>query len=363
MNQEIVQRGVEDLKTDVTNGASILAIKAVKCLHNALSDTESDLNVLKTELRRAGYALATARPSMGAPITSAITSALEAIWEAWAQNVPEQDRTELPSPSPAVAQAKAVLDSQLHRRRETSQTIASNFANWLRSLPSNPDRPLNLLTLSSSSTLRACLLAAAPASSLPTAPSTTSIALHVLESRPANEGAAFAAALLASPALRSPSAGGRLSISLAPDSHVALLARAADAVLLGADRISAAGDVSNKTGSLAAAVCANAFGRPVVVVTETDKIAPPGGMQAHGVEEGPREEVVAAWRRDVRDGLDAVEVRNVVFEWVPASFVDVYVMETGVVGREEIGRLSERKAELERRFFEGLARGEDRRGG
>ena len=78
----------------------------------------------------------------------------------------------------------------------------------------------------------------------------------------------------------------RLTLRILPDCAVATAVQDAHLVLLGADRISAEGDVSNKIGSLAAAVSAKGVGIDdgspantapvVVVVSDVDKIVPEG---------------------------------------------------------------------------------------
>jgi methylthioribose-1-phosphate isomerase len=73
-------------------------------------------------------------------------------------------------------------------------------------------------------------------------------------------------------------ARARLNVRILPDCAVATAAREAQLLLLGADRISASGNVSNKIGSLAAAVCIKTLNpkAQVVVVSDADKIGVTG---------------------------------------------------------------------------------------
>src|SRR6202012_1926363 len=136
----------------------------------------------------------------------------------------------------------SAVQSCINGRETSVDRIATAFAGWISQLDLKSDRAINVVTLSSSSTLKRCLISALRAKSQ------LRLHLKILESRPRFEGASFALSLLKS--TEDESISDRLSIEVAPDCAVAMLARDADVVLLGADRISSAGDVSNKTGSL-----------------------------------------------------------------------------------------------------------------
>jgi methylthioribose-1-phosphate isomerase len=72
---------------------------------------------------------------------------------------------------------------------------------------------------------------------------------------------------------------GRLRMVIATDASVGILSKDVDLVIIGADRISEAGDMSNKTGSLAAVLASKevTHGSAIVVcISEADKIAPTG---------------------------------------------------------------------------------------
>jgi translation initiation factor 2B subunit (eIF-2B alpha/beta/delta family)/8-oxo-dGTP pyrophosphatase MutT (NUDIX family) len=226
------------------------------------------------------------------------------------------------------------------------------------------ERWVKILTLSSSSTIKGAVLRA-----LEEDPS-RHIELRVLESRPLFEGVSMARDILSSisQSMSQPNSASqgpsdlrsRLKIVLASDASVGVLARDVDVVLIGADRISEFGDVTNKTGSLAAVLTAKSVtkGKAVVVcVSELEKIAGPEDIKKHMDEDNDPSEVTDTWGEADNEGplwKEMVKVRNVYFEWVPAKNVDCYVCETGFLTREDIARYSRRVKELEGEMFEGL---------
>ena len=359
MDPTVIARGVQELKHDFTNGARVLATRAVACMRDALpqSDCAKTQTELGNDIAQAGYHLAAARPSMGAPITSAILAALDAIWEDWQSPADSS----MPAPEPLARRARSVLDEQLERRLHSSRTLAAGFAHWVCALPVNADRTVRLLTLSSSSTLHESLVAAVVALGhrRRAQPCNDKVEIRILESRPACEGADFAAKLLKEESVRSLE---NCKITVGPESHLCMLADNIDALLVGADRVSEHGDVSNKTGSLAAAICTRVIcpTASIVVLSETDKIAKPAGVDEHVVESGDPAEVSAAWQKSTSTFLDVqceaqrCSVRNVYFEWVPSSYVDLYLTEVGEQKRSNISLLSAQKGDLEDRFFQHL---------
>ena len=103
-----------------------------------------------------------------------------------------------------------------------------------------------------------------------------------------------------------------------------------DAVVVGADRIAANGDVANKIGTYMLAVLAKEHGIPFYVAAPRSTIdldAPDGaGIK---VEERPADEVTGyAGRRVAAEG---VGVRNPAFDVTPARLVSAVVTELGVV--------------------------------
>jgi len=103
-----------------------------------------------------------------------------------------------------------------------------------------------------------------------------------------------------------------------------------DAVVVGADRIAANGDVANKIGTYPLAVLAREHGVPFYVaapLTTIDATCPDGG--AIPVEQRPPEEVLeAAGRRFAPPGVPAW---NPAFDVTPARLVTALITEAGVV--------------------------------
>ncbi|RME28347.1 MAG: S-methyl-5-thioribose-1-phosphate isomerase [Deltaproteobacteria bacterium] len=126
--------------------------------------------------------------------------------------------------------------------------------------------------------------------------------------------------------------------TLITDSAAAMLMAAGrvDAVLVGADRIAANGDFANKIGTLALALLAHHHALPFYVVAPRSTVDPacPGGHAIPIEERDPDE---------VRGGPGAppwaptdVPVCNPAFDVTPAALVTAWVLDTGVLRREEV---------------------------
>ena len=111
-----------------------------------------------------------------------------------------------------------------------------------------------------------------------------------------------------------------------------------DLVIVGADRVAANGDVVNKIGTLAKAVCAREFGIPfyVAVPPSTFDAAIPTGA-AVTIEERSEDEVHYQTGPDEEGTVRRVRVtspgspaRNPAFDVTPARLVTAYVTESGV---------------------------------
>ena len=294
---------------------------------------------------------------MGSAISSALVRALGLVryaWEAefgaeWMQMEGREDMERF------VRAAEGVLDVLVRERRKCVGRVGGGFAGWLMGKGFKAEfkgRPVRILTLSASGTIKSALVTAVR--------NGMKIDLRVLESRPRFEGAVFGLALRRE--LEREDLEKELEVHIATDSSVALLARDVDVVLLAADRISGAGDVSNKIGSLPAAICAKMLSpnAQVVVVSETDKIAKPGSMEEHADEENEMQEVTKAW--NFAPNFDErysepkkVKVRNVYFEWIPSKWVDLYICEDGILSREDVYEISVRTERLEKELFGNLA--------
>jgi methylthioribose-1-phosphate isomerase len=145
------------------------------------------------------------------------------------------------------------------------------------------------------------------------------------ETRPLLQGARLTAYELA-----------RLGIphTLIVDSAAAglLAGGAAQAVIVGCDRVAANGDVANKVGTYALALAAQAAGVPFVVVgpTSTIDFACPSGA-AITIEERAADEVLVLGGEALAPA--GTRVRNPAFDVTPAALITALVTERGVVSR------------------------------
>ncbi len=101
------------------------------------------------------------------------------------------------------------------------------------------------------------------------------------------------------------------------------------AVLVGADRIAANGDVANKVGTLSLAVSAKRFGVPFYVVapsTSFDPLTPDGNYIK--VEERPEEEITEIL--GARIAPENTRALNYAFDITPAELITCYITEEGI---------------------------------
>lgn len=104
-----------------------------------------------------------------------------------------------------------------------------------------------------------------------------------------------------------------------------------DAVVVGADRIAANGDVANKIGTLGVAILAKHFGIPFYVAAPTSSIdASLGSGDAIPIEQRDGAEVLS-------DPIGGVDVLNPAFDVTPASLVTKIITERGVFDPASIG--------------------------
>ncbi|KAK8131759.1 hypothetical protein PG984_008197 [Apiospora sp. TS-2023a] len=361
--------GLRDLQTDHESGARQLAAKAVSVLRDVISATHKPSkhdyvgpldynNAWWAKIRLAAWHLwKNGRESMVAAIVSALVSVLDLIEQATLiTGGPPNERS---------LRTYQTIEKYLAQRESAVAEISASFVDFAKdrvlSEGGRPEARLKVLTLSSSSTIASCCARAA------TALDGVVIDLRILESRPLCEGVTLASNLLSA-------TGGhekttRIDITLYSDASAALASEDVDLVLLGADRISAAGDVSNKTGSLPAVLSAKHIspGARVVILSEVDKIAGPGEASEHVVEENDATELSRGWRDFGVKGADdvlevassqdggrnagKVKVKNVYFEWVPAHFIDAYVTDEGIWSAEEIRNRSDWVGAETDRFF------------
>lgn len=139
-----------------------------------------------------------------------------------------------------------------------------------------------------------------------------------------------------------------VEVTLICDSMAAVLLRdgAAQAVIVGADRITARGDTANKIGTYGLAVQAKHHGVPFYVAapTTTFDLSITTGSEIP-IEERAAEEVTEAFGR--RTAPAGVKVWNPAFDVTPAELIAGIVTERGVispVGEEGVSRIGESHA-------------------
>src|SRR5690606_33691987 len=250
---------VAPLRADVRCGAAGLAHGAGALFETALAESAAaDVDEFRTSLSRLALRVLEAQPSMAPLLTLASTVLLAA------------------SGTASVQEARAAARSALEQFRERLQAAGRETAARAEGLIPAGGR---LLTVSSSSTVRAALLEAAKRRSFD---------VVCLEGRPNLEGRSLAAALAA--------AGVR--VTLAVDAVI----RGCDLVLTGAGSIGDLG-VVNKIGTRPAAQAAKSAGIPIYALADTTKILP-GGVPQSVDDDRPAAEVwpdapqgVAIWNR------------------------------------------------------------------
>ncbi len=373
MVSDETDKGLAILRNDHERGAQALAVKALEILLEFVRGEEMakliSVKEFWTELRwRAWHLAKNGRPSMGAAIEAGLFRAL-----ALARSKLKEDEY-----SGSLQTVKSIIESSIEATisgsKQSLQTLAGYFVDFVQKngLPENGNEPprysLHIVTLSASGTLTECL--ARLIENLPT--DGLHVKLSVLESRPGFEGVSFVNKLLATllkgdvtkHANKHAKFLGKLKIEISSDASVASVIEDADYLLLGGDKVLQNGNVSNKIGSLPAAVLAKTLSSncKVVAVFETSKIISSNFDSEHPkTEYNDPAELTNAWPSslltDLKDNQSEgflVEVKNTYFEWVSARYIDAYISEEGVLDLAHIARLSAQSVELEKTLFEDL---------
>ncbi|ETS74224.1 hypothetical protein PFICI_14090 [Pestalotiopsis fici W106-1] len=349
--------GLKALQNDHESGARVLAASAVRILRDVIyklpppGQSDDSAKVIRMAAWHLCY---NGRESMGAAITSSIVTVLDKIEEVLkkVKTNPEGQKDEVLSEIDKFLEQR---DSAVDRLRGffVEHIIANTFDNR------NPQDTLSVLTMSYSSTISGSLLAAARSLNV-------ALDLRILESRPLCEGVTLASKLL-----EEATPEDNVNVTLYSDASAAIAAQGVDAFLLGADRISAEGDVSNKTGTLPTALSTRYVSpnAKIIVLSEVEKIAGPGPINEHGVEENDPAELWRSWNNTVKGASILVQytgkshentshstasVKNIYFEWLPASFVNTYITDEGSWSLKDIRAKSSEIGKQTTRFFSGL---------
>jgi methylthioribose-1-phosphate isomerase len=118
------------------------------------------------------------------------------------------------------------------------------------------------------------------------------------------------------------------------------------AIVVGADRIAANGDVANKIGTYTVAILAKEHGIPFYVAAplSTVDLETPDGSKIPIEQRNPREVTHIAGKQMTPDG---VEIENPAFDVTPAKYVTAIVTERGIARapyEEALKRLAEERA-------------------
>lgn len=281
---------VAPLRAEVVSGAAVVGRTAAEVMRRvAVRGPAADVDELRELLGQAAVRILDAQPAM-APLVTLASRVLTSV----------EDTDEL-----ADARREAARTAEAFRG-EVEQAIGRAASRAARMLADGG----RVVTLSSSTTVRAAVLEAARSATLE---------VVCLESRPAGEGQSQARAL----------AAGGVPVVFAVDAAAESLLDGARCVLLGADSLGDRG-VVNKIGSTALARAARARNVAVWVLADTTKLLPPGFPQPLG-DDRPTDEV---WRAP-----GGVQIWNRYFEIVADEFVDRFVLEQGARSSAELQAL------------------------
>ncbi|KAG0650887.1 eIF-2B GDP-GTP exchange factor subunit alpha [Hyphodiscus hymeniophilus] len=362
---EETEKGLAILRDDHESGAQALAVKALEILRSFVNGDEmskiADPESYWRELRwRAWHLAKNGRPSMGAAIQSVIFKALAAADSNWSQNGSSTFHTLDTLIMRNII--NSAIEATAATRMSSLQNLAQHFVEFIERNHSSEHgndqsiSPTHIVTLSSSGSIMKCLAKLIESSSK----QAVAIRLTVLESRPNFEGVSFVNKLL-STIEKDSNVLAKLKIEIVNDASVASVVENADYLLIGGDKVLQDGKVSNKIGSLPAAILAKVLNPKcrVVALFETSKITHTDFDSEHPkTEYNDASEMVNAWPATELSGLEEnrslgfqLEVKNAYFEWVPAQYIDAYISEEGVLGVNEIAKLSAASSDLENKLF------------
>lgn len=362
MNAEASQTlrsGLQELKNDHQSGSRELTTIALRAFRDVLMHLRSDEKWWETARMAAWHLWKNGRESMGAATLNAFLGVLADIEGMVGKGLDSESVWD-----PVLA----VVDRHLENRRTMSAHLKDSFVAYLEktflATPTSQSPSLTLLTLSASSTIRDSILNAF--ASLPI----SRLDLRILESRPLFEGASMASSLISELKSKFSTLSNRqVNLTIYTDASAALAAADVDFVLLGADRISSSGWICNKTGSLPAVLSARHVSpnAKVLIFSELEKVAEPGVEGDHRAENNDPLEVMTSWLENGVKGVKVIEeglrgihfdtsnchlsVMNVYFEWVPASLIDAYISEEGILDVEAIRKKSGQVKEEFERYF------------
>lgn len=288
---ERVAPSVRSITADTDHGAAYLSIRALEVLRDRAAVQLAEDDEDAEELKDLGLRLLQARPSMSV-----------------LHNRVNRVLSELDGTDGTVARRihDASIDG-IERAINADAEAAENAAQYIGGT--------TVLTISRSGTVFTAIQTRAPSR------------LYVAESRPGGEGIELAEDVAERmdtvAVLHTDAAIG----------HV-LDTEDIDVVLVGADAITADGDVVNKTGTRLAALAADHAGVPVYAVAASDKITE---TSAVNLETGNAEAVY--------DGDADIDVRNPTFDVTPAELVEGVITERGPLTNEGVSKIADEHAD------------------
>jgi translation initiation factor eIF-2B subunit delta len=260
---------VERIAADRVAGATALVLRAIAVLREVSGERRA--------FEDAARALCAGQPSMAGLRTAAALA--------------------LAADDPA--QSLNILAERIRRAPSAIARIAAPLIRLRRS----GGRPLSIVTWSRSTIVERTLIELQRAEPL---------VVSCGECRPGREGVALALTLLAS----------GIRVVLYSDSGIGSALAGADALVVGADAVSAA-SFMNKSGSGGLAALARVHGLPVFVLAGREKLVPPSVFDGLSIVSGSHTEVAPE--------LTPSAVRNPYFEGIPTELISDLVTDTGAV--------------------------------
>lgn len=353
--------GLERLRNDHESGSRELTVIALRIFRDVVVEM-CHMDVRNEEawdtIRMVSWHIwKNGRESMGAAVLNALTAMLADM------ETPTMDENDAEQ---RCGRLLSILDRHMERRKLITARIIESLTTYVRTNFMSREK-ITVLTLSASSTIRDSIVEAFGSLDLKT------LDLRILESRPLYEGVSIAASILSKFDDKfGPSGERKLDMTIYTDASAAVASAGADILLLGSDRISESGAVSNKVGSLPAVLSAKHVspGVKILVLSELEKVSEPGSVD-DSVEEDDPVEVMNSWRSCGLNGLDILEeniagvkqernsistvsVKNVYFEWVPPELIDAFVCEEGILEPGGIQERSQKIGDEMNRLFGGL---------
>ncbi|CAG8957250.1 hypothetical protein HYFRA_00009452 [Hymenoscyphus fraxineus] len=365
-----LERSLSVLKNDHESGAQALAIKALELLvenvnGDELSNITSPLEFWKEIRWRAWHLAKNGRPSMGAAIEASMFRSLDAV------------RKKLDDPGLRLKDGsesdlrnlKKILETTLSERISTLQHTLSNLSDSFEKFiekdqedyEGGAPKTTNIVTLSASGTITAALSKLIRTHTK----SGREIKLTILESRPKFEGVRVVNTLIKS-FDSDPEIMKNFKVDIVSDASIATALEGAHFLLLGADKVLPDGSVSNKIGSLTAAIVAKKNPESkckVLALYQSDKITDSSFEGGHlKIESNDPSELMESWPSKCTEDIVGAQkagwqvgAKNRYFEWVPKALVDAHITERGLLSQDDIGRIGNEARVLEEELFQDLS--------